>query len=576
MRSKLKEYYHALDGISLANSDLDKKRDILKDIINLYHSNTQKISVDKNLLKQNKEMTSHITSTVKSLKSATANWIVNFKEVLEKEKFRSDLENYFIVIIFGKVKAGKSSLGNFIAQNRLESQKINFFKYDEAGKEQNIKKLEEIEDNNHGFATANLECTVEIQGFKLSGMAWVDTPGLGSMVEENGELAKDYIQSADYIIYPTNSSSPLQQDEKDQIKELFEQNKKVTICITKSDDIEEDEVDGKLVKVLVNKSDLNRQSQEKWVKTEIDDILKNNDSSSKLGDIISISVHTAKYGLKHDDNEMFEKSNLVEFYELMTDVVKNKAKTLKENTPYDSLVSFIDNDILGVKSKNTTSIKSLQVNISKFEQEIQESKERFKQLKTNLDTDITVHIDSIVSKHIGNLKSNSSKNDSWGMMFGGSSLNNGKNNSIFKTIDYELSQTISTMINENIQEMLNSFSVTLNNLTTSLESTDSFRVEDKYKTIKVRYIDNSWYNPGGIWGDEYSSEEERVHIGDNKQEMIANFKSNRLSSYLKVAKENYEAVDKQFFTPLLKISKNMDTNIQNLNDSIVQFKNNLK
>ena len=34
-------------------------------------------------------------------------------------------------------------------------------------------------------------------------MAWIDTPGLGSMVEENGELAKEYIQSADYNIYPT-------------------------------------------------------------------------------------------------------------------------------------------------------------------------------------------------------------------------------------------------------------------------------------------------------------------------------------------------------------------------------------
>ena len=180
---------------------------------------------------------------------------------------------YYIVIIFGKVKAGKSSLGNFIAHNRLASQDINFFKYDKAGNEEAIKKLEEIDENSEGFATANMECTVEIQGFKLSGMAWVDTPGLGSMVEENGDLAKEYIQSADYVIYPTNSSSPLQQDEKEQLRELFEQNKKVTICITKSDDTEEDEVDGELVKVLMNKTKENRAKQEEWVKSDMGKIL---------------------------------------------------------------------------------------------------------------------------------------------------------------------------------------------------------------------------------------------------------------------------------------------------------------
>ncbi len=232
MKSKLEDYYTALNSISLTTSNVDTKRDELKKIVDGFYRYTLGISVDKKVLQQNKELSSLLTSTVQSVKKATSLWVDSFHIMLEKEKFRSDLENYFIVIIFGKVKAGKSSLGNFIAKNKPQTQNINFFKYDEAGKEEAIKTLQEIDDD--GFATANLECTIEIQGFKLSSMAWIDTPGLGSMVEENGALAKEYIQSADYIIYPTNSSSPLQQDEKAQLKELFEQNKKVTICITKS------------------------------------------------------------------------------------------------------------------------------------------------------------------------------------------------------------------------------------------------------------------------------------------------------------------------------------------------------
>lgn len=561
MLSKLEEYYRSLDEISLSNRDLDTKREELKDIIGVYHKGTQNISLDEELLKQNIDMASLLISTTESIKTATNEWVVNFKNILEKEKFRSDLENYFIVIIFGKVKAGKSSLGNFIAHNRLSSQDINFFKYDEAGKEQNIGKLEEIDDDNHGFAIANMECTVEIQGFKLSGMAWVDTPGLGSMVEENGELAKEYIQSADYIIYPTNSSSPLQQDEKEQLRELFEQNKKVTICITKSDDTEEDEVGGKLVKVLTNKSKLNREEQEKWVKTEIDDILDEK-QNSLVGNVISLSVHTAKHSLSCKNAEMFEKSNIAEFYDLMTDVVKNKAKSLKDNTPYDGLKSFIDNSILGDKnSKNSTTIKSLQKNIEEFKSQIHESMDKFKYIQKNLNSDITVHIDVVVSKHTVNLSQNNSKK-------------------IFETIDRELHEIISNMIDKNIKDILNDFSVTLNNLTTALTDADSFSIEDKYETIKVTY-DNTGLlrsigNSIGIMDRSYTTINETVHVGDNKHEIVSNFKSNRLESFMGVAQENFAGIEERFFKPLLQISQDINSNIDSLNSSILEFKNNLK
>ena len=53
-------------------------------------------------------------------------------------------------------------MGNFIAQNRPKNEKVGFFKYDKAGQEQTIQKLEEIDDDS--FDTNNLECTVEIQG----------------------------------------------------------------------------------------------------------------------------------------------------------------------------------------------------------------------------------------------------------------------------------------------------------------------------------------------------------------------------------------------------------------------------
>ena len=571
MQSKLQEYYKALDKIALVNSDVDKKREELKKIVDSFYRYTQSISVDKQLLEQNQELGSLLEKTTSTIKNATSNWIDEFNALLEKEKFRSELENYFIVIIFGKVKAGKSSLGNFIAQNRLENQEIKFFKYDEAGKEQTIKKLEEINDD--GFATANLECTVEIQGFKLSSMAWIDTPGLGSMVEENGELAKEYIQSADYIIYPTNSSSPLQQDEKAQLKELFEQNKKVTICITKSDDTEEDECEcgsedgcpkcnNGIVKILVNKSQERREAQEKWVKNELNDILEGK-KDSLLGDIISISVHTAKAGLEKNDEELFKNSNIEKFYSLMQDVVEKKAKVLKEHTPYDGLKSFIDNEILGSNLSNGLNIATLKNSILNFEEQIQNSIDEFQRIKESLNTDITIHIDSVVAKYASEIdKSNAT--------------------TIFNKIDSELNELVSKMIEDNIQKIMGNFNATLNSLKNSLSSSDNFNIEDKYETIKVRY-DNTGAIRNilnkvtfGLVEREYKTIKEEVYVGDNKNEMIVKFKKDRLDGFIKVAKENYESVEKDFFHNLKQISSDIKTHIQKLTQEVEQFKNNLQ
>jgi len=563
MQSKLEEYYKSLDDVSLVNSSVDKKREELKNIVDDFYKYTQTISVNKQLLEQNQELGSLLEKTINTIKDATSNWINNFNKLLEKEKFRSELENYFIVIIFGKVKAGKSSLGNFIAKNKLPHQKVNFFKYDEAGKEQSIKKLEEI-DESDGFATANLECTTEIQGFKLSSMAWIDTPGLGSMVEENGDLAKEYIQSADYIIYPTNSSSPLQQDEKAQLKELFEQNKKVTICITKSDDTEEDECEcgsengcpkcnNGIITILKNKSQENRYKQEQWVKNELNDIL-GKQKDSLLGDVISISVYTAKAGLEKNDKKLYEDSNIEKFYSLMQDVVKHKAKSLKKNTPYDGLKSFVNNEI---------DISILQNTILTFEKQMQDSIDEFKNIKDTLDSDITVHINHIVAKYTSQInKSNATK--------------------IFKQIDNELNELVSTMIEENIQKIMSNFNTTLNSLKNSLSSSDDFTIEDKYETIKVKY-DNTGAVRNmlnkitfGLVEREYKTIREEVYIGDNTNEIISEFKKDRLKGFIKVAKENYESVEKDFFHNLQKISIDIKTHLQKLTQEIEKFQNSLK
>ncbi|MCX6075662.1 MAG: dynamin family protein [Campylobacterales bacterium] len=584
--TSMEDFYKSLKDISIINSGLDEKREQLKNYINEFNGVIQAKSVDENIAKQNPEMAKMLEETLVHIKNSTNVWIENFEEALKKEKFRSDLENYFIIIIFGKVKAGKSSLGNFVAKRKLDTQTVQFFKYDEAGQKQSIKKLEEIEDTQ--FATNNLECTIEIQGFTLDGMAWIDTPGLGSMVKENGELAKAYIQSADYIIYPTSSDSPLQQDETKQLKELFEQNKKVTICITKSDEKEEDEVDGEMVQILQNKSSNRRDSQEKYVNDEIIKILQSN-KESVLGDIFSISTHTASKGLEDNNDILFEQSNIPKFYELITKVIKEKSTKLKSDTPYDGFRSFIDNGILGIgSSDNESSISTIKDKLYDLDKKIKESFERFEILKENANNDLESEIESVVAEY-------------------SNKITQANSNEIFVTIDVELYKKVVEIIQKNINEIFADFDMALESLTTSF-STSDFLIEDKYKTIKTSTENKNKTFFSGLLnvvnvcialiphpaakvvstiimstgadtylgekiGEMTSSEAtESIKIGDNKGEVIQRFKADRLKHYELVAKDIYKGMQNSFFSPLQGISQDVSSKLSTFEQNIKKIR----
>jgi len=596
---KLEDFYKSLKDIKLINNSVDEKRELVKKYVSNFNANIQNLRIDENIKKQNKEISNLLEETINLIKLVSNDWLKTFDEMIIKEKFRSDLSNYFIVIIFGKVKAGKSTLGNFIAKHRLDSQKVDFFKYDETGKKQSIKKLEEVDGDS--FATNNLECTTEIQGFKLDGMAWIDTPGLGSMVKENGNLAKEYIQSADYIIYPTSSDSPLQLDEREQLKELFEQNKKVSICITKSDYNDEDECEcgsedgcencnGGMVKVLKNKCLSKREGQEKFVKEEIYKLIPK-DKEYILGDIFSISTHTAKKGLDSSDNELFEDSNIPKFYELLTDVIKDKASKLKADTPYEGLKSFIDFNILGSDIiKQNSSIKNIKLELESLEQVIRESQERFEILKENSSNDLVSEIEFIISKYSSEINKSNSKE-------------------IFLQIDSEINKKMFEIIEKNISEILNNFDASFKSLSTTFSSNE-FIIDDVYESIKVDTSSRNKKIGAGVFGTlgsilsgiflasnpigwavagtivagaaagyaggklgEFSGsiDEEKIVVGDNKEQILLKFKNSRLENYEKIAKGMYNEMQSLFFVPLEKSLNEIKFNLNQFEQNIKQI-----
>lgn len=601
--SEAKMFYESLKNLPDVTDDLELKRAEVKKKVGSFNDSLQKLTVDKELIKRNKDLGRLLTATIEQIKGSGDSWVSNYQKIEEREKFRSELASYFIVIIFGKVKAGKSSLGNFIAKQKLSNQDVEFFKYDEAGKEVSVNKLEEVEQDS--FATDNLECTAEIQGFKLDRLAWIDTPGLGSMTKENGDLAKEYIQAADYIIYPTSSDSPLQQDETNQLKELFAQNKKVTICITKSDNSEEDECecgsengceeceDG-ITKVLINKGTSNRTRQEDWVKQEVQRIMDNEKKKSLLGEVFSLSVHAAKQGIEEGNQELYEESNLPVFYRQVTSVLKDNAVTFKYATPYDGLKAFINKDILGLEGDGLNSIKVIKDSLSDLDSKVNESLERFEALKKNTQNDVQTIVDEVLTKY-------------------SSEIDKTNVNEKIDQIDNKINIQITKELQGNITEIFSGFEASLDQFTDSLSNSE-FEIKDKYRdvsyttstrnkkiggvllasfaTVGVAFATGgssllfqgaAAIVAGGVGkyageavGEVTGSQKTtRVNIGDNKEKVLQEFKKNRHLHYANSVNATYKRLQDDFFTPLKDISKKIAIDIQSFENELTHFRDQL-
>ncbi len=159
-----------------------------------------------------------------------------------------------VLLVFGKVNAGKSSFCNFLAERfKRHGKPVQYFHL----------KADKIVETDEPFVEAATEATARIQGIRLGEkLILLDTPGLHSVTGENGELTRRFTDSADGVLWLTSSTSPGQVQELEELRVELMSRKPLLPVITKSDMSEEDEVDGQIVAVLKNKSEQNRALQE--------------------------------------------------------------------------------------------------------------------------------------------------------------------------------------------------------------------------------------------------------------------------------------------------------------------------
>jgi hypothetical protein len=161
-------------------------------------------------------------------------------------EFRKDLGDSLLVYVYGKVKAGKSSLGNYIAYGhgnpdeqvvaaaRATGREPTFFLFDDASQEDRERARETLLAQGK-FAVGAKETTTAIQGFRLPGLTWIDSPGLHSVTRKNGDLARAYAEAADLILFNMNSAQPGRASDLSEIARLLQKRKSFIVMITRCD-----------------------------------------------------------------------------------------------------------------------------------------------------------------------------------------------------------------------------------------------------------------------------------------------------------------------------------------------------
>ncbi len=259
-----------------------------------------------------------------------------------REKFGDSL----LVFVYGKVKAGKSSLGNYIATAR-EKPDADWLKklakelhspefFTEAVNTSFAEKI----DYNQGFQVGPNETTGSIQGFVVPGLTWVDSPGLHSVNSTNGDLAEQYVESADLVIYPMNSAQPGRESDMQELEVLLKAGKRILVLITRCDDVEQDWdfTANALVNRLVMKSAKDRHDQETYIQGELDALCERLNIKDADTSVLSVSV---RYAETHGNAALaMQESGMQQFFDKMQGILNSEGIRLKKQAPIKNLQTF--------------------------------------------------------------------------------------------------------------------------------------------------------------------------------------------------------------------------------------------
>lgn len=265
-----------------------------------------------------------VTSVHEATTACLTDWAEQWNDNGPAEELARQFGDRCVVLVFGKVNAGKSSFCNFLAE-----------RFDARGHQPQRFYVDhgEIIHMDEFFAEGATETTARIQGAYLGDrLVILDTPGLLSVTKENGDLTRRFTNSADAVIWLTSSTSPGQVQELDDLTAELSAGTLLVPVISKSDVYEEDEVDGEIVRVLMNKPKSNRDGQENDVQVRTAQKLEGISSSARLAHRpVSVSIHMARRS--KDSAHAMQEAGLDRLFDKLNNIVGQSVSRKRKRVP---------------------------------------------------------------------------------------------------------------------------------------------------------------------------------------------------------------------------------------------------
>jgi predicted GTPase len=378
--SALEQFQSNFKYISDKEQDLIKIKSALVEQLTLADQfSDQKINQEHPLFKLAQHLKSSINHSVQC-------WDTKLEESLPMRALSEQFADRVILLVFGKVNAGKSSFCNFLTDLFHENQVKRF--YFEQGK---------VRYFDGAFAEGVTETTAQIQGVELgANLVLLDSPGLHSVVVENGELTRRYTDSADAVLWLTPSSSPGQVQELVDLKLELEKKKPLQPVITKSDVLKEDwcDIAQDIIQKVENKSSEIRKLQEEDVKSRVLAL----GGVCELKSAVSVSVHAYK-SLQEVSNDPLKESGLHGLFERLV-VIVDEANSYKVNKAKYQMINFLDGEVLRTLNDDIRpKVQQLQEQMKKTTEILQQ---RQTMLAARILDSVLCEIPLIVDNHINN------------------------------------------------------------------------------------------------------------------------------------------------------------------------------
>ncbi|MFT4099775.1 MAG: 50S ribosome-binding GTPase [Burkholderiaceae bacterium] len=304
---------------------------------------------DRAGLRDGGPLAARIEEIERGLAAEQTAWARQWAELQPAQALASRFDDRAMLLVFGKLNAGKSSLCNFVAERcAMLGGTARSFSVEDG----RVIDRGAIAAANGLLKEGATETTSRLQGVILDErLVLLDTPGLHSVTDENAALTRRFTDSADGMLWLTSSASPGQVQELDELTRELRRDKPLLPVVTRSDVIEEDEIDGDIRKRLCNKTEQNRRMQEDDVRARARARLSRMGVDPELlREPVSISVAVARE--QGQTGTAMTDAGFERLYAALTDLIR-PALAYKRRKPAAVRLHHLRENVLGSLESGT-------------------------------------------------------------------------------------------------------------------------------------------------------------------------------------------------------------------------------